>query len=97
MGDDGAEEGVGDDDVDGCHLSVYCMPDVLLDAYMHQTVEQNSRRHRCQSRGPGARHWRRHSPAVFLGPVTRPLCALASSSVQGATDEAGIECLRGLP
>lgn len=61
MGDNGAEEGVGDDDIDGCHLNTYCVPDMVLDADVHQTVEQNS---------PP------EDPGSSTGTVTHQLCYL---------------------
>lgn len=61
MGDNGAEEGVGDDDIDGCHLNTYYVPDMVLDADVHQTVEQNS---------PP------EDPGSSTGAVTHQLCYL---------------------
>lgn len=51
MGDNSAEEGAGDDDNSGCHLSTYWTPDAVLEAYIPQAVEQNSQRPQYQSLG----------------------------------------------
>ncbi|ELK06514.1 hypothetical protein PAL_GLEAN10022774 [Pteropus alecto] len=78
VGDAGAEEGVGDDDIDGCHLSTYCMPDVVLDAYTHQTVEQNSRQTAPHPGGEKTHTGRRQCP------VQEPAAATPDSAPTSA-------------
>lgn len=52
---DGAGEGAGEEDNKGRHLGTYWMPNMVLDAFLPQAVEQNRERHQYQSLGTQVR------------------------------------------